>query len=264
MDLDGTLLGPGGSLFSTPAGSPTVRAAEALVALSGAGVEVVPVSGRTLEQTREVARIVGATSYIAELGALVVRREGGVEVVERLRGAYEGPGTPHRAMIRSGVAGLLLESFPRRLEPHAPWAFAPRESSVLLRGLVDPGEAAALLEAAGAGWLELRDNGVIPSPPGRFPGLDVPSVRAYHLVPRGVGKRAGVAAHRRRHGLPPGACVAVGDSESDLEMAPEVRELFLVANGAAAAERGLPANVHVTAGSHGIGFAEAVRSLLPG
>ena len=84
-------------------------------------------------------------------------------------------------------------------------------------------------------------------------------VRAYHLVPAGVSKRSGVAAHRARLGFPREACIAVGDSASDLEMAEEVGAMFVVANGGPAV-RGLaiPPNAYLTERSHGLGFADAV------
>src|SRR5204863_8834312 len=72
-DLDGTLLGPGGSLFLTPDGL-TDAGAEALTSLHRAGVTLVLVSGRTREQMREAGRILQARASIAELGALLIER----------------------------------------------------------------------------------------------------------------------------------------------------------------------------------------------
>ena len=260
-DLDGTLLGPGGSLFAGPGGEVTTEPAAAVAALGEAGIDLMLMSGRTATQVREVARVLGAAGYIAELGGLAVHREGREEVVTRNNGSFRGPGTPFAAMERSGVAGVLLESFPGRMEPHAPWAFLSRESSMLLRGNIDPTEAATALAQAGFGWLDLQDNGIIQSWPGRFPALDpaIEEVHAYHLVPAGVSKRAGVALDRERRGLAPDQCLAVGDSAADAGVAPEVGAVFLVANGAAAV-RGLtmPANVHMTERTHGLGFADAV------
>jgi hydroxymethylpyrimidine pyrophosphatase-like HAD family hydrolase len=260
-DLDGTLLGPGGSLFAGPDGAVTPEPAAALAALGAAGIDLMLMSGRTATQVREVARLLGAAGSIVELGGLVVHREGRQEVIARNVGSFRGRGTPFEAMERSGVGGLLMEAFPGRVEPHAPWAFLPRETSMLLRGSVDLAEAAAVLAEAGFGWLDLQDNGVIPSWPGRFPALDpaIEEVHAYHLVPAGVSKRAGVALDRDRRGLAPGQCVAVGDSAADADVAPEVGAVFLVANARAAVRgRTLAPNVHMTERTHGLGFAEAV------
>jgi hydroxymethylpyrimidine pyrophosphatase-like HAD family hydrolase len=260
-DLDGTLLGPGGSLFAHPGGT-TGEPALALVALADAGIDLVLVSGRTGGQMREVARALGASAYVAELGGLLVHRQRHSETVVENLGAFDGPGTPYEAIARSGACGLLLDRYRGRLEPHDPWAFVPRRISMLLRGNVDPGHAQAFLAGAGFGWLDLRDNGVISPNGARFPRLhlgDDEEVRAYHLVPTGVSKRSGVALHRERVGLPREACIAVGDSASDLELAGEVGALFVVANGSAAV-RGLaaPPNAYLTERSHGLGFVDAV------
>lgn len=257
-DLDGTLFGPGGSLFAAPGGGVTRRAAEAVAAVLQAGAALVPISGRTADQVREAARVVGATDFIAELGGITCY-DLGAEVV-RDYGAFEGEGTPHDAMARQGAAGLLLEAFPGRLEPHTPWARLPRECSMLLRGLVDPGAARSLLADAGLGWLDLLDNGVIPR---SYPTLPVEEVHAYHLLPRGVTKATAVAADMARRGLAPEECVALGDSPSDASLAGAVGAVFIVANGRAAVERAgaPPENVYATEGSHGEGFAEVVEAL---
>ena len=131
---------------------------------------------------------------------------------------------------------------------------------MLFRGQVDAAEAQAALEAAGYTWLELADNGVIPR---RFPGLDVEEVHAYHLVPKGVSKAAGITRHLELIGATGAAAAAVGDSLSDLEMAGVVGTMFLTANGrAAVGDHDLPANASFTRSSHGVGFAEAVTELL--
>jgi hydroxymethylpyrimidine pyrophosphatase-like HAD family hydrolase len=266
-DLDGTLFGPGGSLFSHPDG-PTGEPAAAVAVLARAGVDLIPLSGRTVEQTREVARVLGSPVFVAELGGVIVDRSGGTETVDRLTGAYRGPGTPVEAIRRSGVAGLLLEAFPGRLEPHAPWAHLPREVSALLRGNVAVPDVRTALEHTGSGWLDLVDNGIIPGGAERFPSLTLgpdEAVHAYHLLPRGVGKRAAVATDRGRRGLAREACIAVGDAPSDAEVADQVGAVFLVSNGAPAVEGlALPANVYLVARSHGLGFADAVLPFVRG
>lgn len=258
-DLDGTLLGPGGSLFATSEGGVSSEAAGALAALHEAGISVVPVSGRTADQVWEVGRVIGAVDFISEMGGVLSFDRD----AERVRhdGAYQGRGTPHDAMIEAGAPGLLLEAFSGRLEPHAPWAFLPRVCSMLFRGQVDLDEVEAALEEAGYGWLALLDNGVIPRP---FPGLEVDEVHAYHLLPRAVTKATGVAAHRERRGLAASECLAVGDSPSDAALADEVGAVAIVANGRASVEASRAAgdNVLATEGSHGSGFAEVVRALL--
>ena len=131
---------------------------------------------------------------------------------------------------------------------------------MLVRGHVDHDEAQAALETAGYTWLELADNGVIPR---AFRGLEVDEVHAYHLVPKGVSKAAGVARHLELLGAAPGEAAAVGDSRSDLELAPVVGRMFVTANGrASVGESDLPPNAGFTSSTHGEGFAEAVEALL--
>lgn len=131
---------------------------------------------------------------------------------------------------------------------------------MLFRGLIDPAEATAALDAAGYGWLAVHDNGIIRRASGT---LDVPQVRAYHLAPKGVSKANGVRAHRQRRELPASAAIAIGDSPSDLVVAREVRTMFVVANGLPSLE-GLtvPGNAYATRGSLGDGFAEVVETTL--
>ncbi len=57
--------------------------------------------------------------------------------------------------------------------------------------------------------------------------------RVYHLMPRGISKGAAIAWDLERRGLSPADAVAIGDSVSDLEMAPAVGRLWITANGAA-------------------------------
>lgn len=253
-DLDGTLLGPGASLFAAPGGGVTGLAAEAVATLHRAGVALVPTSGRAEATVREAARILGADGYIAELGGITVR---GDEVV-RERGAHRGADTPYRAMIRSGAAGMLLDAYRRRLELHAPWALH-RECSMLFRGHLDLAEARERLSASRYDWLALEDNGIIPR---RYPGLDVEEVHVYHLVPLGVSKAAAAAADLEARRLSANEAVAVGDSPTDVALAPYVGALFVVANGAYAVSPDAPGNVFVTEAANGDGFAEAILGLL--
>lgn len=254
-DVDGTLVGAGGSLFATAEGAPTGAAAEALAALHRAGVALVLVSGRTRGRLAEVARVLGAAGYVAELGALLVDGTGPEAPLLRCFGAYRGQAPPAEAIARSGAGALLLERFRGRLELHEPWSREPREASLLLRGLVDPAEATAALEAAGLGWLELLDNGKLRRP---FPDLDLPEVHAYHLVPRGVRKATAVRLHLERRGWSPEDAWAVGDAPADLELAGTVGAFVLLGGPAP----DLPRNALVVGRAGPEGFAEAVAALL--
>jgi hydroxymethylpyrimidine pyrophosphatase-like HAD family hydrolase len=79
-----------------------------------------------------------------------------------------------------------------------------------------------------------------------------------------VSKGRAIALHRERRGLAPEETAAVGDSPSDLEAAPVVGAVFIVANGAGAirAAGGHVGNAFVTPSAGGNGVAEAVASLL--
>ena len=259
-DLDGTLLGAGGSLLRTEDGALTLEPASALHDLLAAGHELVLVSGRTSAQLAEAARILGAGGFIGELGAVLGWRDPGDHVwsQEVLRGDTPAghPGSPFEVMVATGAVDALLDRYVGALEWHAPWHDG-HEADAMLRGRVDTAEAAAFLAAAGHGWLALHDNGALP--------VDgAPHV--YHLMPRGLTKGTGVGRDLARRGVDPSAAVAIGDSVSDLAMAPEVGRMFLVANGArvpAVADVAAAApGVVVTAAAMGLGWAEAVRAVL--
>jgi hydroxymethylpyrimidine pyrophosphatase-like HAD family hydrolase len=249
-DLDGTLLGRGASLLRDGEGAFTLLAARALEACFRAGVEVVPMSGRTRATLFEDARLLGLSAYIFELGGGMVI-DGETTLLTGGLQPRDGR-TVHDLIADSGAPRLLLDRFPGRLEHHEPW-HAAREVTHLLRGLVDAAEADALLADAGLGHLRLVDNGAI-APKPSLPGLPGPP-HAYHLLPRETSKAAGVAAHMRARDYAGADCIAVGDSREDLGVAPLVGRFFLVAN---ASERGGGANVEVTEAAHGEGFYEAV------
>jgi len=253
-DLDGTILGPGGSLFAGPHGGTTLAAAEAIEALHLAGLDLVVMSGRT-RRSAEVARSLGAKAFIAELGALVVEGFGAKERVIRTDGV--GKRSTFDAILRNGAGGFLLERYPGRLLPVAPWA----EVALQLHGLVDATEVTRALAEAGYGRLELRDNGRLRR---MYTELEVDEVRAYHLLPKGVSKASAVRLHRERHGIEAAEAVAVGDSPADLEVAGEVGSFFLVANGVDAIgdAEPWPPNAYVTEAERGDGFAEAVRCVV--
>lgn len=158
-------------------------------------------------------------------------------------------------MRRGGVFELLQARWPGRLQLHDPW-HEDHLVDLLLRGDVPVAEADDLLARNGFGWLRLNDNGVMP--PGRsFDGLDVEPIRYYHLLPHGITKAVAIEADLTRRGLDRAHAIAIGDSLSDMEMAPHVAKLFIVANGASAYTPG--ENVVLTSGSMGAGWVEAVR-----
>ncbi|MDQ1710225.1 MAG: phosphoglycolate phosphatase [Frankiaceae bacterium] len=256
-DLDGTMVGPRGCFFRGPGLDYTLEPARALVEMHQAGIALVLVSGRSLVALREISDVFGAEGFIGELGGIVGASRGHLVEVEVLRGAMPADinGSPVDAMLRAGVLELLQDRWPQRLQLHDPW-HEGHQVDLLLRGDVPVDDANALLAEHGFGWLRLHDNGI--SRGGHtFAGLDTETIRFYHLLPDGISKAIAIEADLRRRGLRPDQAIAIGDSVSDMAMAPYVGRLFMVANGAAAYT---PAdNVVLTAGAMGEGWAEAVR-----
>jgi hydroxymethylpyrimidine pyrophosphatase-like HAD family hydrolase len=226
IDLDGTLLGPGGSLLHGADGHFALDGVRALQACSRAGTEVVLYSGRRQTSVFEDSRLIGSRSYIFEAGCGLVLdgelewlTDGVVPSVEQ--------GTIYEQVERSGAPALLLERFPGRLEYHTPWSIG-REVSHLFRGAVDPFEVDELLGGAGCGWLRLVDNGIVRAPEEQMPGL--PVIHGYHLMPAAASKARAVARHMQARGYTRDECIAIGDSREDLDAAAVVGAFWLVAN----------------------------------
>jgi HAD superfamily hydrolase (TIGR01484 family) len=255
-DLDGTLVGPDGSLFHDVEGSWSNLAARGLEAAQRGGAEIVPVSGRRREGVRVVSRLLGTPAYIYEVGAGLVID--GHE--EFLTGDLQPTAdqTIFEQITASGALELLFEHFGGLLEFHSPWHLN-REVSHLLRGDIDVFEANKLLDSHGHESLRLVENGMIV--------VDGKHVHAYHLMPRAASKVRAVARHMQARAYAREETIAVGDSREDLEMAEVVGRFFLVANAVENdpsirdAIGGRP-NISITEAAHGEGFYEAVvRSL---
>jgi phosphoglycolate phosphatase len=241
-DLDGTMLGSGGSLFRTADGEFTLLVARALEACHRAGTEVVITSGRRRVQVMEDARLIGQSSYIFEVGTgMAIDGE-----VTFLTGDLQPreDASIHAQIAASGAPDLLLRHYGDRLDPHLPYAL-DREVSHLFRGDVDAEEANGLLAGEGYANLRLVDNGWI-----------APATHAFHLIPAGASKAGAVAAHMRARDYAPEQCIGVGDSLEDLELAAVVGRMFLVGNSLAV--NPAHANVERTEAAMSEGFYEAV------
>lgn len=262
-DVDGTLLGPGGCLFLDAERKLTLTPARAIVACHLHKLDVVLISGRSRAQLHGDARVFGFENWIAELGCQLVYNKGEV-VIENA-----GPCRPHgrsvyRSIEESGAPRLLLDAYAGRLEYHLPWS-ENRECTHVMRGYVDVEEANSLLERAGHGDLKLVDNGRVHRTSLGL-SLDLPEIHAYHLLPKESGKASAVRKDREIRNIPKDAAVAIGDAESDLELADEVALLFLVSNALTedrvlakrSSEKG---NVIVTEHAMGLGWAEAIGYL---
>ena len=265
VDLDGTLLGPDASLLTGADGRFSLLGARALEACTRVGAEVVIYSGRKQSSVFEAARLIGARSYIFELGCGLVL-DGELEWLTDGMEPSDEAGTIYDQIEASGAPALLLERFADRLEPHTPWSKL-RDVSHLFRGDVPLDEAASVLASAGLGWLRLVDNGVIIEARrlGIMPSLEI--VRAYHLIPAGSSKARAVARHMQARGYPRSECVAAGDSREDVETADVVGTFWLMANAlerdpGLAGEVGSRPGVRVASEGYGGGVYEAVVTTL--
>jgi hydroxymethylpyrimidine pyrophosphatase-like HAD family hydrolase len=257
VDLDGTLLGFGASLFHDGEGNITTDGVRAVEACLRADVEICIFSGRRQGQVLEDARLLGQTSYIFEVGAgLMIDGE-----IEWLTGGLEPneSGNIFEQIDAAGVPALLLETFDDRLEFHAPW-HENRDVSHLFRGVVDTEEINLFLVDSGHGHLRLIDNGRIHR---KSEKLKFDQMNAYHLIPSVAGKAQAVARHMQIRGYTREEVIACGDSREDMEVAPVVDEFFLMRNAMdlnpdLQTVVDSATNVTVTGATHGSGVYEAI------
>jgi phosphoglycolate phosphatase-like HAD superfamily hydrolase len=238
VDLDGTLVGRGGSLLHDAEGNVSLMGARALEAAHRAGVEIVPISGRRRDTVREPARAMGATSFGFEIGGgLHVDGEDYWQTGEL---QPQGGSSVFDLIVQRGVIDLLTHAFPGRIELHSPW-HTGREVSVLFRGDLDTGAAQRLLDEHGSADLRLIDNGFVgglprggtssgPGAPDLVTTLDddVEAPRSYHLAPESVSKAAAAARHRRIRGYAMEETISIGDSAEDVGMAAVTGAFWLV------------------------------------
>ncbi len=226
VDLDGTLVGRGGSLLHDSAGNVSMFGPRALEAAHRAGVEIVPVSGRMRWTVREPARAMGCTAFAFEVGGgLVVDGDDYWQTGDLEPVAGE---SVHDQIASRGVIELLIRQFDGRLELHSPWHLY-REVTHIFRGDIDAAEADRLLAAHGSGDLKMIDNGFVGGlgDSSLDPSIEMP--RSFHLTPRATSKAAAVARHRAIRGYDREETIAVGDSAEDVGMASEVGAFWLVA-----------------------------------
>jgi hydroxymethylpyrimidine pyrophosphatase-like HAD family hydrolase len=261
--MDGTLLGPNASLLTGADGRFSALGVRALEACARVGAEVVIYSGRKQSSVFEGARLIGSSAYIFELGCgLVV--DGELEWLTDGLAPSAGAGSIYDQIEASSAPALLLDRFADQIEYHTPWSVG-REVSHLFRGKVDLDEVAAVLQAAGLGWLRLVDNGVVRAASEQMAGLAV--VHAYHLIPAGASKARAVAHHMRARGYAPEDCIAAGDSREDMAASSVVGTFWLVANAlerdlTLASEMTSRPGVRVASEGYGAGVYEAVVTTL--
>jgi phosphoglycolate phosphatase len=258
-DLDGTLLGRGGSLLVDADGRPGLATVEAVNAVNLAGLPVVITTGRNRIQCTEISRLMGWRGFIAELGCVMVPERGADPIYftgDWTADVLASGETPYQRIVRTGAVEVLRRAFPGKLEPHAPY-HVNREATLLLRGSLDLAEARRVLGELDVP-VEIVDNGVIhPLATGL---ADVAEVHAYHLMPPGVTKAGAIALDLARRGLTREQAAAIGDAATDVGMADSVALGVVVGNAladarvqAAARERD---NVYAVTRERGEGWAE--------
>lgn len=264
-DLDGTLLGPGGTLLVDGDGTPSINAAAAMVEVNRAGLPVVIVSGRSRVQLMEVGRLCGWNDFIAEAGAVRTHWDGITRHI-----TYDTPfwpaGMPREGrsvfdeIAESGAYEALAVTFPGRIEYHDPWHLH-RDATHVLRGCLPFDEAQAVLDGLELP-LDLVDNGLVRR---RHHGLTCSEqIHAYHIVPKGVSKKRAIELDLAARGLHPRQAAMIGDSLADLECAGAVGLMALVEN--ALDQKGVAEaleaheNVALVRGKRGDGWAHFVRA----
>lgn len=238
LDLDGTLLGPGGSVLRDERGRFTHDGIRALELLHDAGTPVVLTSGRSRPRLEAVRATLGADGILPEMGATDC-------------GYPTAPGqTVYEAIEATGAPEALLAAEPG-LRPHVAAQWGREGSHVFLgRAGASAGDDVA---ARSGGALRLADNGRVAD-----------GVHIYHLLPAAASKAAAVTSDVRARGLRAADCLAVGDSRQDLAMGRAVGAVAIVANGAAADPAVAADAPWVTRGSYGAGVLEAVVAWLDG
>jgi len=261
VDLDNTLLGPGGSLFLSADKRYTLEPAKAIIEAERQNLDVVITSGRSRRQLFGDSRILGFRNYIAELGCQLVY-DGGDDVRLNIGRFEVREKTVYETITKSGAPELLFDNFKGRLEYHTPWSEG-RECTHVLRGFVDLTEANEILQKNGLKELKIVDNGVIYNK-GNLKDLE--EIHAYHLLPWAADKASGVRKDKLLRKIQTEKAIALGDALSDLILAPEVTAMFVVRNGLQEDSNLAPAilnyeNVFVTEGEMGLGFAEMIGLL---
>lgn len=265
-DLDGTMLGRGGTLLIDPTGTSSLTVAETIVEANLAGVHIVPVSGRSRLQMTEIVRMVGWQDFIAEAGGIRTYWDGSDrEIVFDLpEWKFElGDMLPLEIIRAAGVLEALQEEFPGRIEYHSPWHHS-RETTDVYRGFIDRQRALEILDALPIP-VSIIDNGVIHPKKHTLKESDEP-IRVYHLAPAGVSKRRAIALDLERRGIDPQDAIMIGDSPSDMHCAEVVGAAILVKNAlkSPGLEKRLEyiPNAAIVDGCIGDGWSKTIRYIL--
>lgn len=202
LDLDGTLLDPGGRVVPATL--------DAIALARDRGWRPVLLTGRSYWVAVALARALAIDDVICELGA-VVRVDGRTELA-----APESVPFPRDALL------LALAGAP--VQEHEPGT--PRRAGLVLRSAVSAEELSGRLADAGLAEWQAVDNG----PSHRPTDLGHPA-RVVHVLPTGVDKATGVRMHQQLRDVAPEHTAVVGDSPADLACVPTVAVMMLVRSG---------------------------------
>ena len=260
-DMDGTLLNDVGCMIKDVNGKFFLGCLELFEKIYEKKLDVVLVSGRSRQQLRYNAQLIGAKNFIAELGCELVHNEGEKVYVTFDKSSYNYEITRGgRDLVK--IIELFKAEFPGKIESKLEWSMA-RNHNALFFGEIDLEKANRLLDKNGYGGLSLVDNGF--SKLAKLK-LDVKHLRIYNLVPKGVDKAVAMKMDRQIRGLKLENCIGLGDSIEDLKMAREVHSFFLMKD-AIERDSGIMEeiskynNVYITSREMNRGWAEVIKYL---
>lgn len=202
LDLDGTLLDPGGRVVPATL--------DAIALARSRGWRPVLLTGRSHWVAVALARALAIDDVICELGA-VLRVDGRTALA-----APESVPFPRAALLRA------LADEP--VQEHEPGV--PRTAGLVLRSAVSAEHLSRRLADAGLTEWHAVDNG-----PSHRPTDLGRSARVVHVLPSGVDKATGVRIHQQLRDVAPERAAVVGDSPADLACAPTVAAMMLVRSG---------------------------------
>lgn len=235
-DLDGTMMGPGSTVLANAAGEPSTAFVETLIALKQAGIEVIPTSGRNRSMLHEDSRVLGLTSYIGEMGGIIM--------LDRTHDEWEyftaemdyDPAcglTPHEVIEKTGLCEQFITRWPGLIEYHNDMStgYKHREVTIGLRGEIPDEEAIALLDASGMA-LDWGDNGFLNyiSAPTTLHLPEGERGRAFNIMPKGLNKGRAIERFCALRGIDRAETLGIGDSSSDFLMADYVGQFLIVEN----------------------------------
>ena len=219
IDIDGTLVGRGGSLFRDSTGQPTTAGISAYARLLELPLQTILISSRPEAEMLTLSRLFSAAGYVADFGAVIRFGE-----ERHLLGRAD-----FRRQCEQDILPQLLREFDGYVEKHFPW-YERLTFTVLLRGCRRLANRSYTAKAL-ARWLSrkqlaISDNGAT----SRRDNLVCSDVRIFHLRPPEVSKAHAVAWLRQEKKL--SQAFGIGDSPADLEFYPYCDVFFFAGSTA--------------------------------